>query len=812
MSAVPEPRDLVPLPAPPAGLTRLRRRIAGREALRDALLAALAETREPDDSPLGGVLDVAGDPTIVTLAELWARVADSIAAYTELTAGERYLGTAQDWTDLRRTIDLVGYRPAQRAAAHGWIRCTTDTGASPLVPAGTRVQAPGTSARASQTYEVAADTQLRADWANLTVTGVPQPTAPSGSALRFLADPGFAPPDRILLVKETPVHYISMPIMWSDWLVWVQSLYSLVTYPVDGNSVVATVGVRKRADDLGATLVTVDRDLKPLLPQQSGTTYAAYRVRATLELAHRLEQLSYLTSSNAAATAAVTYSGEPSAISSSTLLVTDASAASHGMNIVVSDASHALVTTIDSVSSLDWSVAPGTKKRVGKITLTDALNWTPSGAVDIALVDDRHVAQHYDLPSVRGGTDLRVRIHPRPDVTPPKLAIRTSGGWQLVDCSLDAGDHGSQVDPGGMLLTLAAPLNHDATAAPATGNLAPIQHGTTKQDALNVTAGTTIVPGPVTADVGADGSVTDSLVVHVDGVRWDEVGSLYGRGPDEFVYSSKLAADGRLVLTFGDGVHGAQPRGEVAGTWRIGGGLDGELDSTLIDTLLGSVSGVRKIAGVGLTSGAADQEDPLRMRRAAAARIRALDRAVSLGDLADLALTVPGVSHAAAWRGAGPTGCPCGGIGLHVASLRSTSTGVRAPVSAELTALSGYLDARRDTSIGLCVCAGVPSGVDVTATIAVDPRREPATVCAAVEATLRDPAGPLAPNPRDLGVPIDDSDVVAVVQPVTGVVGVVTLTVSAGVSPPSAGDLSIGRTPAARYELLYVASASAVPA
>src|SRR5689334_661568 len=100
----PQPRDLIARPDPSPGLARLRRRIASRPELRDALLAALAEVAEPDGSTLGGRLDVAGDPTVVTLAELWSRVADSVSAYTELTAGERYLGTAQDWTDLRRTV------------------------------------------------------------------------------------------------------------------------------------------------------------------------------------------------------------------------------------------------------------------------------------------------------------------------------------------------------------------------------------------------------------------------------------------------------------------------------------------------------------------------------------------------------------------------------------------------------------------------------------------------------------------------------------------------------------------------------------
>jgi len=219
------------------------------------------------------------------------------------------------------------------------------------------------------------------------------------------------------------------------------------------------------------------------------------------------------------------------------------------------------------------------------------------------------------------------------------------------------------------------------------------------------------------------------------------------------------------------------------------------------------VNGVRAIAGVGTLSGAADQEDPLRMRRAAAAKIRALDRAVALPDLADLALTVPGTSHSTSWRGAGPPGCACGGTGIHVAVLRLASSRVRAPDNAELTALGGYLDARRDTTVPICVCAAVPSPVQVTALVAVDPRRNQAVVRGAVQAALLDPAGPLAPVPRDLGEPLDSSDVVVVAQPVAGVIGLTNLTLSGGLSPLDAGDLTLGRLPALSYELLYVAGA-----
>ena len=228
-----EPRALTQLPDPLPGQSRLRRRLADRPALRDDLLFRLATTPDPAQpgKTLGDSLDAAGDPTVLTVAELWARVADGVCAYAEMTAGEIYLGTAQDWTDVRRIVDLVGYQPAQRTAAHGWIRADTAPGASPLVPAGTQVQAPGTASHPAQTYEVAADTQLRADWAGLTVTGVPVPAAPSDkhpNQLRFLNDPGFGPSDRVLFVSETGAP--PFPTNWADFLVWLFDLIFGVNY------------------------------------------------------------------------------------------------------------------------------------------------------------------------------------------------------------------------------------------------------------------------------------------------------------------------------------------------------------------------------------------------------------------------------------------------------------------------------------------------------------------------------------------------------------------------------------------------------
>lgn len=803
----PATRPLTPRPAPPPGLAILRHRLADRPDLRDALLAAIAETRDPTgtgDPPttVGTRLDVAGDPTLLTVAELWARVADSVDAYTELAAGERYLGTAQDWTDLRRTVDLLGHRPAQRTAARGWLRAEIHGGGDTLLPAGTRVQAPGTEARPAQTYEVAADTPLRADWAGLTVTAVPRPTAPTGASLRFLADPHLGPGDRVLLVQEDS-SAPAMPTTWGTWLSWHELVLAVRNPPT---SVVAAVTIAGTASDLGTTLVETDRDLTTILRAVPGRTHAAYRVRATLELARRLSRLSYVTATGAAADAAVSYGSEPSAVTAHTLLVADASMASPGLGIIVHTEAMAHVTTVRSVGARAWSVAPGTQRTVGELGLSAPLPVDlVTGDVTITLVDPRVPALHHELPDLAPGV-RRLRIHPRPARAPERLAVRTTAGWESSPCAVDPQD--TPEDAGGMLLVLEDGLAGAASTAPGTANLAVIRHGETRTEPLTLDAGTALLAGPVAADVDAAGRVRSSLLVRVGGIEFTEVRSLYGRGPAERVFTTRLAADGRLLLRFGDDVHGAAPRGPVVGTWRIGGGLVGELDGALIDTLVGTVRGVRRVGGVGPLSAAADQEDPLTMRSAAAARIRALDRVVGLEHLADVALTMPGTSHAVSWRGPGPRGCACGGSGLHLAVLRRAATGVRAPSSAELTALAGFLDARRDTTVPLCVCAGAASGIALALRLATDPARERSAVESAVLTSLTDPEGPLCHRRRRPGVPLDASDVAAIAHAVPGLVGIISLELTGGLLPPVPGGL--GRTPAARHEVLGVTSAVAV--
>ena len=191
------------------------------------------------------------------------------------------------------------------------------------------------------------------------------------------------------------------------------------------------------------------------------------------------------------------------------------------------------------------------------------------------------------------------------------------------------------------------------------------------------------------------------------------------------------------------------------------------------------------------------------LRRLAPSRARAYGRVISHEDAVDLALAYPGVTHAAAWDGAGPSSCACGGRGVHLAFVRAGADGPKPPSAGEIAALRRFLDNRRDSTIPLCVCAGAVTRVALAATLAVDPRRIAATVLDAASRALLDPDGPLAPAARMLGQPLDASDLYPVLHGVPGIVGIESVRL---------GGAAVDRRPATREELVVLAGAPALQA
>jgi hypothetical protein len=806
---------------PPPGLKRLERRVGDFDAFFADVVARTEQARPvAGGPPLGRDWDVEGDPRARTLARLWAYVAEGVAAYSELTAGEAYLPTAADWTDLRRLSALVGYRPRPRVAATGLVRFDTDRNTAPLVPAGTKVQAPATETRKAQTYEVVADTQLRPDWAAFTATPVPTPVAqPDGREMRFLGDPDFKPGDRVLfLYEDTSTSFFSL-----DWgLFWTGLVGIWGWSSPSGNQTPRGVAVvAGRTGELGTTVVSFDRDLTPLLPAAS-KPYAAYRVVARAGSARRLTKVVRIPAAGVAEAIDAQYGFTPGgpygSASTGSFVTLDAALddLSVGQQVAVVNWGTGLcdVAVVTAHKLVEWDAAPGTTARVSRLEFAGAIGTLAgSGPVTAYALDRRQVAQHYTFPATVTGTPPRLRLYPAPvnDEAPPKVAVKVGDTWEVFGCAKSAtqetppaaGD--GRPAPRGLIVDLDATPAGTVDRAPASGNLVAVHHGSTTSgvagsgDGLRTDQEMTLSKAPVTYDTAADGSVVPSLVLRVEGVAWDERETLYGTGDDE-VFAVRLAEDGAVTVRFGRALPSG--RNNVTATYRVGGGTDGEVPSGAIDALAGSVRGVKGVGGVGATTGGADQDDAGRLRALAPTRARAFGRVVSRDDLVDVALSYPGISHAAAWLGAGPPGCGCGSSGVHLAFLRVGTAGPRAPLAGEVTSLRDWLDARRDTDTPLCVCAGVATTVAVTATLAVDPRREVPTVVAAASAAVSAVGSPLVAVERAMGRPLDRSDVLVVLHAATGVVGVPTLTIAGvPVSDP------LGRRPAARYELLLPAVA-----
>jgi hypothetical protein len=826
-------------PAPPAlglvppvpGQSPLRRRVGEYHGFAHDLIAHV-ESQLVDGDLLGRDWDVEGDPQGATLVGLWAYVAEIVAAYSELTAAEAYLSTASDWTDLRRIAGLVGYRPRPPVAAQGWVRLVVDKGADPLVPAGTRVQAPGTPQRAAQTFEVAQDTQLRSDWDQLTATWVPVSVLPDGRRVRFLGDPGFRTGDRVLFVKENPVGApcgsppaVSGPWGLDDWVAYVSWILcvSLQHAPPTALAIAEVVG---REDELGTALVEFDRDLDGIL-SSAEEIYAAYRVQETAGEARRLSHVLQVTRGDADTLSVKDLYRSGVAVDEvAGTLVLDAAleTLSRDQTVAIVDwaSGSCDVLPVESHTLVTWEVTPGTPTRASKLefdTSEDIATLLQTGPLTAYVVDRRVLATHYEFPQEATGTTATLlRLYPAPQVSPDRIAVQTSVNgaltWEVLACrdaavqeAVDGGGSGDEAPVGHIVELVDGPPQGDLVQAPASANLALVRHGTAARavlgggDATQAGQRFTVPDAPIAYDVDAAGNLVPTLAVSVDGLSWAEVSSLYGVGAAE-VFVVSLDTDGGLTVGFGDGEQGSRlptGRGSVTSTYRVGGGTVGEVESSAISSLLGSVRGVKKVEGAGPTSGGADQDDERDLRELVPGRARAFGRAVSIEDLVDLSRGYPGVTHAAAWTGSGPPGCACASSGLHLAFLRAGPAGPRAPDSNEIGALAGFLDARRDATVPLCVCAAALTSpaVALDVALAVDPRRDAAEVVAATIAALVDPDGPLAALQRALGQPLDRSDVFAVVHGVTGVVGVTSLVV------PGAG-ADVERRPAARYELIVL--------
>lgn len=158
-----------------------------------------------------------------------------------------------------------------------------------------------------------------------------------------------------------------------------------------------------------------------------------------------------------------------------------------------------------------------------------------------------------------------------------------------------------------------------------------------------------------------DGSISIYVQYGTIYSKWTQVQHLLDYGPNDLVYTVK--SDGKNVVSiyFGDGVSGAIPVNSsvIRAMYLVGGGALGNISSNVLDTI-SYVPSLTSSATTALASaitvangtsalGGADPESNDEIRASAPLVLRASNRAVTLEDYKNLALSVTGVGKANAY-------------------------------------------------------------------------------------------------------------------------------------------------------------------
>jgi hypothetical protein len=220
-------------------------------------------------------------------------------------------------------------------------------------------------------------------------------------------------------------------------------------------------------------------------------------------------------------------------------------------------------------------------------------------------------------------------------------------------------------------------VNSDVTIGANASALGELVHGkNVTADAVNAANGDDIydIPGErlaystglpnqsyiLTSNQVVDGSV-EVFVRNGDSfVQWTQVDNLSEYGPQDFVYSLSYSGTDYVSVNFGNGISGAIPvyGDDIKAQYFVGGGLIGNVDSgtnfRVISVPVSSGVLLASIVNVTISNDAAgyggeNPESNDSIRANAPSALRVSQRAVSLNDFKNFALTMSGVGKAAAY-------------------------------------------------------------------------------------------------------------------------------------------------------------------
>jgi predicted phage baseplate assembly protein len=761
------------------GLSAIAYRIGTHARFKRSMLARLSDSRLPVLRDLNTRDD---DDFAVALLDAWATVADVLTFYSERIANESYLRTATERVSLLQLARLIGYelRPGVAASTHLAFELE-DTPDVPGVPrlvnldVGTKVQSLPGQDELPQTFETVEKIEARPEWNTLR----PRQTIPTKPAqddtevyLKGVTT-GLSPGDGLLLVG-TEREDIAGNENWD--------FRRLKTVTADPDS--------------DRTRVTWDRGLgwrrfgRVVLPAGDSKAYAL-RQRAALfgynapdwlsmpqsikdsyvEEAERKEE------DEREREADKTYTDWPGfEIESDDTIDLDAvyPRITQGSWVVLSRPNYEevyQVETVEEASQTDFTLtAKTTRLELRGENLVEKFGKGRRDTVVFAQSESLEIAEYPLEEPVQGD---EVILDQRVD--------DLAEGRTLIFSGEDTQSTEPRSEPATLLETV---LEDGLTKLRLTGdlaysyrrdtltihaNVAHATHGESRQEVLGSGDASTsfqhfvLRESPLTHTSAPTPSGTEStLEVRVNDIEWHEVPDLYGRGPEERVYTTRLDEANRTTVQFGDGRSGARlPTGRenVRAAYRKGIGTDGLVRAEQLSLLMTPVLGVRSVRNPLAASGADDPESQDEARRNAPLTVLTLDRVVSLRDYEDFARAYAGIAKAlATWVWTGET--------------REVLVTVAAPAGREVGAdllqnLVGAIRAVGDRHLPLRVEGYRPALFGMAAKMRTDPDYIPERVVAAVTAALQEQFGF---DTRSFGQGVALSEVLAAIQTVPGVV------------------------------------------
>lgn len=677
------------------------------------------------------------------LLEMGAYVLDVAGFYDQLVANESYLGTARLPGMQRRHVSLLGYRPRPAVGSSVWLAAEADGRRVVELPAGTAIRSGAFDGEPPQVFELEAQASVEPRVNKLEVQRVASTALPSPLA-------------------GVPVKAGSVRVRAGE-LVVLEAGGALAVTRVAVTAAML-LRIRQPVTHVGFTA--------PITPP-AGATYQSARLLKA--------------GATCGAWKLTPGSGEPAVLSGAELAL-DTRLNLHADDIVVvSDGSTAVARRVTAVSEAQYTVlealsskitdaankvsillSPPIKTGVTRLSFDSVLPFAASAVGQLVVHHTMVEAATLHVPlkdTLAQGDPIALPglvDPPRIDITELMLEDMHGDGVATTG-TLDAAGHGAT--------TAGAPAWGRELWAPVQlfGNVMLATRGESVRgerlgvgDAAQPLQTFRLKKKPLTYLPAANAAGRRStLVIHVGGVRWQEVESFYGVRDDQTVYLVRHDDEGRTDVQFGGGAR--LPTGAVVvADYRFGAGAAlPPADS--VKQLARPVAGLRKIRNVLPAFGGADAEGPAELAVRGPRSALLLGRAISLLDIETAAAGQPGVRAArAAWR------WDAQGLRPAVVVRYIGDAQLAAAIQAALRAL-----AEDNAPISAQSAVAQPARLDVD--IGIDPRQVPADVIAAVgralfaAATLPGTAGLLRPERLGPDGVVFSSAVVGAVMAVPGV-------------------------------------------